>query len=266
MAQDPADGVYFGLMSGTSMDGVDGVAVSSPKESRPLCSAEAFVGFARACARRCSRFNSLATTKLNVKRGLQCARHPLRGVLSRIAVQRPHLRREGTRDRRAWPDGAASAGKRLHAADQQPRAARGNDAYRRGRRLSPPRRRRRPPRRATRTGLSREVFAAKDETRVVCNLGGISNITILQGTAARTRLRLRPGQRAARRMGAAAARQAFRRKRSLRGQRSDGSVAAKRAIRRAFFQQQPPKSTGRDLFHAQWLDAKLGALRRARAS
>src|ERR1700679_93201 len=47
VAQDStADGVYLGLMSGTSMDGVDGVAVEFAKGKPPVVLAEAFVGFA----------------------------------------------------------------------------------------------------------------------------------------------------------------------------------------------------------------------------
>ena len=42
-----ADGVYFGLMSGTSMDGVDGIAVHFETGRRPVVLAEAFVGFAQ---------------------------------------------------------------------------------------------------------------------------------------------------------------------------------------------------------------------------
>src|ERR1700712_555715 len=40
-----ADGVYLGLMSGTSMDGVDGVAVQFAEGRAPVVLAEAHVGF-----------------------------------------------------------------------------------------------------------------------------------------------------------------------------------------------------------------------------
>ncbi|WP_181456263.1 anhydro-N-acetylmuramic acid kinase, partial [Burkholderia multivorans] len=43
----PADGIYFGLMSGTSMDGVDGVAVRFAAGNAPVVLAQACVGFAQ---------------------------------------------------------------------------------------------------------------------------------------------------------------------------------------------------------------------------
>ena len=45
-----ADGVYFGLMSGTSMDGVDGIAVQFTAASRPACSARRTSGSRKVCA------------------------------------------------------------------------------------------------------------------------------------------------------------------------------------------------------------------------
>ena len=46
----PADGIYFGLMSGTSMDGVDGVAARFEAGKPPVVLAEAFVVLERASA------------------------------------------------------------------------------------------------------------------------------------------------------------------------------------------------------------------------
>jgi len=44
---DMADGVYFGLMSGTSMDGVDGIAVQFTAGKPPVVLGEAHVGFSQ---------------------------------------------------------------------------------------------------------------------------------------------------------------------------------------------------------------------------
>lgn len=63
-----ADGVYFGLMSGTSMDGVDGVAVQFAAGKPPVVLGEAHVSFPRACATRCLRYRRRATTNWNARR------------------------------------------------------------------------------------------------------------------------------------------------------------------------------------------------------
>ena len=44
---DMADGVYFGLMSGTSMDGVDGIAVQFTAGKPPVVLGDAHVGFSQ---------------------------------------------------------------------------------------------------------------------------------------------------------------------------------------------------------------------------
>ncbi len=101
------------------------------------------------------------------------------------------------------------------------------------------------------------MFASKGETRVVCNLGGISNITILAATGAVHGFDCGPANAlldewAQRHLG--------------KPYDENGHFAAGGQVHRPllhalldepFFELQPPKSTGRDLFNAQWLDAKL---------
>lgn len=106
------------------------------------------------------------------------------------------------------------------------------------------------------------VFGAAAQTRVVLNIGGISNVSILPAAgsaAAVTGFDTGPGNVL---MDAWILQQ--------RGQRydADGAWAASgkghpallaRLREDSFFALVPPKSTGRDLFHPAWLAAKLAA-------
>jgi anhydro-N-acetylmuramic acid kinase len=107
------------------------------------------------------------------------------------------------------------------------------------------------------------VFGSDDETRVVCNLGGISNITILPaGADAVTGASVRGfdcgpanvllDEWARRHLGT----------RYDEGGRYAASGTVQQPLLNAlldepFFEQAPPKSTGRDLFNTGWLEAKL---------
>jgi anhydro-N-acetylmuramic acid kinase len=101
------------------------------------------------------------------------------------------------------------------------------------------------------------IFGAKGKTRVVCNLGGISNITILSATGEVRGFDCGPANAlldewAQRHLG--------------RPFDEGGQFAAKGQVHlpllhalldQPFFDQPPPKSTGRDLFNPAWLDMKL---------
>lgn len=102
------------------------------------------------------------------------------------------------------------------------------------------------------------LFGSRDEDRAVLNLGGIANVTILERSGGVRGFDTGPGnclldhwiQR-------------------TQGQRFDaggcwaaGALPDARLLERflgeAFFAQPPPKSTGRELFNAQWLDRQIG--------
>ena len=100
-------------------------------------------------------------------------------------------------------------------------------------------------------------FGKRGQVRVVVNIGGIGNISVLHGDGRVHGYDTGPGNVLmdlwiARHKGAA--------------YDKDGAWAATGTVDAAlldllldepYFRQPPPKSTGRDLFHAQWLDAKL---------
>lgn len=101
------------------------------------------------------------------------------------------------------------------------------------------------------------VFADAAEDRVVLNLGGIANLSILQRQSAVTGFDSGPGNClldlwSARHLGKA--------------YDADGAWAAaatplpellERMLREPYFGSPPPKSTGRDLFNSRWLESML---------
>ena len=278
--QTGADGVYFGLMSGTSMDGVDGIAVEFRAGQAPRVLADAFVGFADGLRAALSALQqpgeneiereALAASALAARYAV-CCHELLRSAnvapsrVRAIGVHGQTVRHRPEKGYTRQINNPALLAEMTHidvVADFRSRdvAAGGQGAP-----LVP--------------AFHAQVFGSNDETRVVCNLGGISNITILPPARAW-------GQR--REEGA--------------GRSTDGSVAGGEAIRgfdcgpanvlldewaqrhlgtpydeggrfaasgsvnqsllnvlldEPFFEQAPPKSTGRDLFNAKWLDAKL---------
>jgi anhydro-N-acetylmuramic acid kinase len=100
-------------------------------------------------------------------------------------------------------------------------------------------------------------FGKRNQVRVVVNIGGIGNISVLHGDGRVTGYDTGPGNVLmdlwiARHQGKA--------------YDADGAWATTGTVDTAlldllldepYFRQPPPKSTGRDLFHADWLDAKL---------
>jgi anhydro-N-acetylmuramic acid kinase len=101
------------------------------------------------------------------------------------------------------------------------------------------------------------MFGSAEETRVVCNLGGISNITILSRTGAVRGFDCGPANAlldlwAERHLGKPYDEHG---QFAASGTRHQPLLNA--LLDEPFFALQPPKSTGRDLFNAQWLDAKL---------
>ncbi|MEI5999291.1 anhydro-N-acetylmuramic acid kinase [Paraburkholderia bengalensis] len=258
MAKDSADGVYLGLMSGTSMDGVDGVAVEFAKGKAPVVRSQAFVGFSEGL--RDALFalqqpgdneierEALAANALAARYTVCCHELLRAGNLSAAEVRAIGVHGQTVRHRpekgyTRQINNPSLLAEMTHIdviADFRSRdvAAGGQGAP-----LVP--------------AFHATVFGAKNETRVVCNLGGISNITILSANGAVRGFDCGPANAlldewAQRHLG--------------KSFDENGQFAASGQVHRPllnafldepFFEAQPPKSTGRDLFNAEWLDARL---------
>ncbi|TDN67565.1 anhydro-N-acetylmuramic acid kinase [Paraburkholderia sp. BL10I2N1] len=259
MARETTDGgVYFGLMSGTSMDGVDGIAVEFAKGKTPVVRSEAFVGFSEGL--RDALFalqqpgdneierEALAANALAARYTVCCHELLRSGNLSATAVRAIGVHGQTVRHRpekgyTRQINNPSLLAEMTHIdviADFRSRdvAAGGQGAP-----LVP--------------AFHATVFGKKGETRVVCNLGGISNITILGAAGGVRGFDCGPGNAlldewAQRHLG--------------KPYDEGGHLAASGQVHRPllhalldepFFEQQPPKSTGRDLFNAEWLDARL---------
>nr|WP_255751454.1 anhydro-N-acetylmuramic acid kinase [Caballeronia sp. Lep1P3] len=253
-----ADGVYFGLMSGTSMDGVDGVAVQFTTGKPPVVLGEAHVSFSQGLRdalfalqapgdneleREALAGNALATRyavcchELQSMSGYSSTKVRAIGVHGQTVRHRPE---KGYTRQINNPALLAEMTNIDVIADFRSRdvAAGGQGAP-----LVP--------------AFHATIFGAKNETRVVCNLGGISNITILAATGAVRGFDCGPAN---------ALIDEWAHRHLQRAYDDGGQFAAQGQVNRPllnalldepFFAEPPPKSTGRDLFNPAWLDAKL---------
>ncbi|MDR5853584.1 anhydro-N-acetylmuramic acid kinase [Caballeronia sp. LZ062] len=253
-----ADGVYFGLMSGTSMDGVDGVAVQFAAGKPPVVLGEAHVSFSEGLRdalfalqapgdneleREALAANALATRyavcchELQSVSGYSSTKVRAIGVHGQTVRHRPE---KGYTRQINNPALLAEMTNIDVIADFRSRdvAAGGQGAP-----LVP--------------AFHATIFGAKNETRVVCNLGGISNITVLAASGAVRGFDCGPAN---------ALLDEWAHRHLKKPYDDGGQFAARGEVNRPllnalldepFFDEAPPKSTGRDLFNPAWLDAKL---------
>jgi anhydro-N-acetylmuramic acid kinase len=253
-----ADGVYFGLMSGTSMDGVDGVAVQFSMGKAPAVLGEAHVSFSRDLREALFALQApgdnelereaLAANALATRYALCC--HELQGASGQsatkvraIGVHGQTVRHRPEKGYTRQINNPALLAEMTNIdviADFRSRdvAAGGQGAP-----LVP--------------AFHATVFGVKGETRVVCNLGGISNITILSANGEVRGFDCGPAN---------ALLDEWAHRHLNRPFDESGLFAARGKVHPAllhalldepYFHQPPPKSTGRDLFNPVWLDARL---------
>ncbi|SDO84891.1 anhydro-N-acetylmuramic acid kinase [Ralstonia sp. 25mfcol4.1] len=109
------------------------------------------------------------------------------------------------------------------------------------------------------------LFGARDETRVVCNIGGISNISILPAAHSGrpvTGFDCGPGNALLDHWVQQHRGQPFDDRGAWGASGSVDSDLLSRLLAEPYFGAPPPKSTGRDLFHPEWLQAVLNGLAR----
>ncbi len=246
--------LYIGLMSGTSLDGVDGVLADFAGGAIDTIEA-AFVPFPPAL--RAELLALQAATDNEIEReaiaanGLaqayaECVRQLLpaaRGPVAAVAVHGQTIRHRpelGFTRQTNNPALLAELTGIDVVADFRSRdiAAGGQGAP-----LVP--------------AFHEAAFGKPGVARVVVNIGGIGNISVLHGDGRVTGFDTGPGNVlidlwVARHLGKAYDEDGAW---AARGRVDEPLLAA--LLDEAYFRQPAPKSTGRDLFHAQWLDAKL---------
>jgi len=261
--------LFLGLMSGTSLDGVDGVAVEWPHDDAPLLRVHAHVHrrFDGRLREQLLALNEPAFDELQAagSAAIGVARayaDVVDELLSRTGVPRSRVRAVGAHGQtvRHYPQaqGGGFSVQLLNGAVLAEACAidvvcdlRGRDlaAGGQGAPLAP--------------AFHADCFAAAGESRAVLNLGGIANVTVLHADGRIGGFDTGPASVL---LDAWAAEQ--------RGVPFDdggrwaasGRVDAallQRLLSEPYFRRPPPKSTGRNLFDARWLKSHLAALGRA---
>lgn len=248
--------IYIGLMSGTSLDGVDGVMVALPAGGQPELLAAAYRPFSDALRRQALALQAPGVDEIEREALLgnalaQCYAacvQDLRqqapdAVVKALGVHGQTIRHRPERGYTRQTNNPALLAELCGLdviADFRSRdiAAGGQGAP-----LVP--------------AFHRALFGQPGVCRVVANIGGIGNISILWADGRTSGFDTGPGNVL---MDAWIARH--------QGQAYDknGAWAAYGAVDQAlladlldepYLRQPPPKSTGRDLFHLAWLDEKL---------
>jgi len=105
----------------------------------------------------------------------------------------------------------------------------------------------------------RSMFAKAGETIGVLNVGGISNLTVLRADGTQLGFDCGPGNGLMDGWCTRHTGKAFDEDGAWAATGTSDSVLLQSMLADAYFAKPPPKSTGRDLFNMQWLDARVGA-------
>jgi anhydro-N-acetylmuramic acid kinase len=260
MSEHTADGVFLGMMSGTSLDGVDAVAVQWRAGTAPRVLVQHAIGFGAPlreelhalqqpgydeirreahAANQLARCYAQCCAALLEQAGLSRAQVRALGVHGQTIRHRPEL---GYTRQTHNPALLAELCGIDVITDFRSRdiAAGGQGAP-----LVP--------------AFHATVFGAPGANRVVCNIGGIGNLSVLRADGSVIGFDCGPGN----------ALLDYWAELHLQQRYDDGGAFAARGqvqqpllddlLDEPFFALPPPKSTGRDLFNRDWLDGKLAA-------
>jgi anhydro-N-acetylmuramic acid kinase len=249
--------VYIGLMSGTSLDGVDGVLVELPEDGTAMrMLASAYTPFTEAFRHQAMALQQPGENEIH--------REALLGVA--IAESYATCIAELMRAHPALPVRAAGAhGQTIRHRPELGYTRQTNNpallvelcgidviadfrsrdvaAGGQGAPLVP--------------AFHRAVFGAADECRVVVNIGGISNISILHADGRTTGFDTGPGNVLMDAWVSLHQAKSYDDNGRWAGQGTVSDRLLEVLMEDAFLHLAPPKSTGRDLFHLDWLHAKL---------
>jgi anhydro-N-acetylmuramic acid kinase len=106
------------------------------------------------------------------------------------------------------------------------------------------------------------VFRSDSEDRVICNIGGIANITILRRDMPVTGFDTGPGNRLLDAWISLHQRREFDADGAWAGSGTCDDTLLEQLLDEPYFALAPPKSTGRELFNMPWLNSKLGLFAR----
>ncbi len=253
----PSGALYVGLMSGTSLDGADAVLVDF-SGAAPRILASATVGFEPALRAELLALNSPGTDEIDRagRTGNALAEAYARAVLavlSEAGAARDSVRAIGCHGQtvRHRPERGYTVqiGNPARLAERTGIAVvadfRGRDlaAGGQGAPLAP--------------AVHAAAFASGEEDRAVLNLGGIANLTSLPRDGAVRGFDTGPGNCL---MDLWAGRHLAQPYDADGAWAAGGTVRAdllQGLLREPYFAVPPPKSTGRDLFNAAWLEARL---------
>jgi len=103
------------------------------------------------------------------------------------------------------------------------------------------------------------LFASATETRCVLNLGGIANLTVLRADGSVSGFDVGPANGLLDAWCATHTGKAFDRDGAFAARGQADQALLERLLQDEYFRIAPPKSTGREHFHLDWLRARLGA-------